>query len=254
MNFLHKIPFFAHDFISNEVFPFEINLNSALNYSKGCYIGQEVITRTKFRGAVRKGIYRVAIDCAKTSSFARNKLLYTNAAGKEKSAGRLLGEYTKYMSAANNPRKYSASDSDFARGNDIQMDSNSAFHAAATSTAPLSILNSRQPLDIGMQNCQNSTENTLLSQTSHNTSAHTLINMNVSTDNEQQSDHTEQNIAHPADVIPIDVHINASPQSIDLHKSGEHGDSSEVTRKYFLALISDSAIASIDSLKIANSE
>lgn len=49
------------DFDSGEYFPFEVNFDKfhCISHSKGCYIGQEVITRTAFRGVVRKKIYQV---------------------------------------------------------------------------------------------------------------------------------------------------------------------------------------------------
>lgn len=55
------LPRLYTDFESGKYFPFEVGFNkfNAISYDKGCYIGQEVITRTHFRGAVRKKIYQV---------------------------------------------------------------------------------------------------------------------------------------------------------------------------------------------------
>lgn len=50
------VPQFGVDFLPGEYFPFDLGFENfgALSYSKGCYVGQEVVTRTKFRGQVRK--------------------------------------------------------------------------------------------------------------------------------------------------------------------------------------------------------
>lgn len=51
------------DFQTNEYFPFEIGYDqfNCISYNKGCYIGQEVITRTHFRGVIRKKVYAVKV-------------------------------------------------------------------------------------------------------------------------------------------------------------------------------------------------
>lgn len=47
---------FGQDFTSTEVFPTDINLdvNGGIDYKKGCFVGQEVVSRMKRRGKVRK--------------------------------------------------------------------------------------------------------------------------------------------------------------------------------------------------------
>ena len=47
------------DIPSGEFFPFDLGFDSGLSYKKGCYIGQEVITRTKFLGEVRKTVLKI---------------------------------------------------------------------------------------------------------------------------------------------------------------------------------------------------
>lgn len=44
------------DLIPQKSFPFEVNLDvfNAISFNKGCYLGQELTTRTKFRGETRK--------------------------------------------------------------------------------------------------------------------------------------------------------------------------------------------------------
>jgi folate-binding protein YgfZ len=47
------------DIPSGEFFPFDVGFDPGLSYNKGCYIGQEIITRTKFLGEVRKGVIKL---------------------------------------------------------------------------------------------------------------------------------------------------------------------------------------------------
>ncbi len=56
-----KLPIFGRDFFSNEYFPFDLGLQNfrAISMNKGCYVGQEVITRTMTRGAMRKSVYKL---------------------------------------------------------------------------------------------------------------------------------------------------------------------------------------------------
>ena len=54
------------DIPSGEFFPFDLGLDAGLSYNKGCYIGQEIITRTKFLGEVRKGVIKI-------KTFTNNK-------------------------------------------------------------------------------------------------------------------------------------------------------------------------------------
>lgn len=54
-----KLPRFRYDFLPNEYFPFDLGLHhfNSISVNKGCYIGQEVITRTFTRGVIRKAVY-----------------------------------------------------------------------------------------------------------------------------------------------------------------------------------------------------
>ncbi len=54
----------AVDIGSAEVFPHEANLDQlgALSFSKGCYVGQEVVSRMQHRGTARSRMVPVAID------------------------------------------------------------------------------------------------------------------------------------------------------------------------------------------------
>ena len=53
---LAGIPVFGEDFETAEVFPTDINLDirNGLDFSKGCFVGQEVVSRMKRRGKIRK--------------------------------------------------------------------------------------------------------------------------------------------------------------------------------------------------------
>ncbi len=52
------------DFAPGEFFPFHLSMQKfgALNYQKGCYIGQEVIARTTYRGKIRSAAYLLEFD------------------------------------------------------------------------------------------------------------------------------------------------------------------------------------------------
>ncbi len=54
------IPDAEKDFFYNKSFPLEYGANNlnAIDYKKGCYVGQEVTARTNYRGVVRKKLYR----------------------------------------------------------------------------------------------------------------------------------------------------------------------------------------------------
>jgi folate-binding protein YgfZ len=49
------------DLMQDKAFPLEYGLDrlNAIDYRKGCYVGQEVTARTTYRGVVRKKIYKV---------------------------------------------------------------------------------------------------------------------------------------------------------------------------------------------------
>ncbi|WP_339740682.1 hypothetical protein [uncultured Maricaulis sp.] len=53
---LHGIPVFGRDYGESEVFPTDVNLDvyGGIGWKKGCFIGQEVVSRMKRRGTIRK--------------------------------------------------------------------------------------------------------------------------------------------------------------------------------------------------------
>jgi folate-binding protein YgfZ len=58
------IPDADKDFIYNKSFPLEYSGNelNAIDYNKGCYIGQELTARTHHRGVVRKKLYKLELN------------------------------------------------------------------------------------------------------------------------------------------------------------------------------------------------
>ena len=58
------VPEGGRDFAYGEIFPHDANLDllNGVDFAKGCYVGQEVVSRMKHRGEVRKRIARVALD------------------------------------------------------------------------------------------------------------------------------------------------------------------------------------------------
>ncbi len=82
-----SLPRLYNDFESGRYFPFEVGFDkfNAISYTKGCYIGQEVITRTHHRGSVRKKVYRITSDMKLTA----NSDLFID----DKKIGVILGIY-----------------------------------------------------------------------------------------------------------------------------------------------------------------
>ena len=60
------IPEMPDDLVSEESFPLPCNLEeiNAIDYKKGCYVGQEVTARSKYRGNIRKKIFTVQLEGA----------------------------------------------------------------------------------------------------------------------------------------------------------------------------------------------
>lgn len=56
------IPEGEKDLVQDKAFPLEYGFDklSAIDYKKGCYVGQEVTARTTYRGVVRKQIYQLS--------------------------------------------------------------------------------------------------------------------------------------------------------------------------------------------------
>lgn len=54
-------PLYGVDF-GDDTFPQETGLEGAVSYSKGCYLGQEVVARIHYRGGVQRHMRRLALD------------------------------------------------------------------------------------------------------------------------------------------------------------------------------------------------
>lgn len=56
----NRVPDAEQDFFKDKSFPLEYGMETlnAIDFEKGCYVGQEVTARTHHRGVVRKGLYQ----------------------------------------------------------------------------------------------------------------------------------------------------------------------------------------------------
>lgn len=69
----HAVPAFGRD-MTEVTIPLEANLENAIHYKKGCYIGQEVIARATFRGQMNKKLVRLLVGDATPEWKAELKL------------------------------------------------------------------------------------------------------------------------------------------------------------------------------------
>jgi folate-binding protein YgfZ len=60
----HGAPVGGVDFAYGDIFPHDANMDliQGVDFAKGCYVGQEVVSRMQHRGGVRKRILRVRLD------------------------------------------------------------------------------------------------------------------------------------------------------------------------------------------------
>jgi folate-binding protein YgfZ len=58
------VPQGGADFAYGEIFPHDANMDwlNGIDFAKGCYVGQEVVSRMKHRGGIRKRVARVRLD------------------------------------------------------------------------------------------------------------------------------------------------------------------------------------------------
>jgi len=56
----HAVPRYAAD-MDETTIPLEANLEDAISYTKGCYVGQEVIAKATYRGQVRRKLAQMAV-------------------------------------------------------------------------------------------------------------------------------------------------------------------------------------------------
>lgn len=83
------------DFSYGNSIPLEYNivLMDGVSFSKGCYLGQELIAKTHHTGVIRKRIVPVEIECG-TTEFGHDTSILNVKTGK--SAGKLKGQQGKY--------------------------------------------------------------------------------------------------------------------------------------------------------------
>ncbi len=60
----NTLPDASYDMIKGRSFPLEYGMDSydAISFDKGCYVGQELVARTKYRGTIRKRIYKISLS------------------------------------------------------------------------------------------------------------------------------------------------------------------------------------------------
>jgi folate-binding protein YgfZ len=68
---INCVPEGLHDLIYDKSYLLENNydLIHAIDFNKGCYVGQEVTARSKYRGVIRKKIYMVQTNAAQLPAF-----------------------------------------------------------------------------------------------------------------------------------------------------------------------------------------
>ena len=73
------VPEGDYDIPMNKIFPFEINYlyNLGINFNKGCFIGQEVVARVKYKGKINKQYYSFKIE-NKEFLELRGKVIFQN--------------------------------------------------------------------------------------------------------------------------------------------------------------------------------
>lgn len=87
----HKIPDGYHDLTKEKSLILEFNFDNlnAINYEKGCYIGQELTARTHHTGQIRKQLYVIKI--AKNINLEKNSKIKSG----DKDCGIILSSYNQ---------------------------------------------------------------------------------------------------------------------------------------------------------------
>ena len=68
------IPYQGHE-ITSDMHPFNCGLEDLVHESKGCYIGQEILTRMRSRGKMGKQLVQVPIDAEDATSIGTENAL-----------------------------------------------------------------------------------------------------------------------------------------------------------------------------------
>jgi len=82
------VPEGVSDLVSNDSFPLQFGLDNlnAIDFDKGCYVGQEVTTRSKHRGKSKKSVYCLS---AEKNIAVQDNIIMAN----EKKIGKLLSSH-----------------------------------------------------------------------------------------------------------------------------------------------------------------
>lgn len=80
----YTIPDGVTDLEFDKSFPQEFGAEqlNALSYSKGCYVGQEVISRTKYQGVIRKRVCKITSSDNSALQLSKNDLILSPSADK----------------------------------------------------------------------------------------------------------------------------------------------------------------------------
>lgn len=93
------IPEFGIDFFPNEFFPFDLNFgDTGVCYTKGCFIGQEVVTRAKFLGNITKKLIKLEVQNISDLNYIQRGRFYMNCeddTNEIKHIGFILGYFGK---------------------------------------------------------------------------------------------------------------------------------------------------------------
>ena len=87
--FDNKIPLWGLDFLPEDFFPFELDMDrlNAVSYTKGCYLGQEMVTKAKFGFFETKTLKKIFLD---SDQNYYNKPLFTD---QNEKIGKILGNH-----------------------------------------------------------------------------------------------------------------------------------------------------------------
>ena len=71
------VPEFGQDYNNQEVFPTDVNLDiyGGIDYNKGCFIGQEVVSRMRRRGTIRKRTVKIVGESIEKNAEIRSDRL-----------------------------------------------------------------------------------------------------------------------------------------------------------------------------------
>ncbi len=96
------IPAAGIELVPEKSFPLQNNLDElhAIDFDKGCYVGQEVTARTKYRGVVRRKLYKLEIVAGTSASdnvvmFAGNQIGEIKSIAGKRAIGLLEVEETE---------------------------------------------------------------------------------------------------------------------------------------------------------------